>query len=196
MKNTKTKNMVMIAMLGAIAAVLMVLEISVPLAPTFIKLDFSDLPIILGGFLMGPVAGVCVAAIKVLINLLLNGTSTMYVGEFANFALAAAYVLPASIIYAKQKNKKSAIKGLVVSVIVTSLFAILLNVYVVFPMYAKLFHMSFADIVGMVSATNPLVKSTFSMVVFSLLPFNLFKYSLVSVITMLTYKKLSHWFKK
>lgn len=191
-----TRAMILIALLGALSAVLMVLEFQIPFSPTFAKFDFSDLPVILGAFLLGPVAGIIIAFMKILLNFVLNGTTTMFVGEFANLILTLTFILPASIIYKRNKTKLTAIKGLIISVILTSLLAIILNIYLIFPVYAFLFGINIGDIVQMAVITNPLVHDTITMVIFSLLPFNILKYTIISVMTVMSYKKLSFLFKK
>lgn len=191
-----TKALVTIAMLGAISGILMALDFNIPLSPSFVKFDFSDLPIMLGGFLLGPLAGVLIGTIKILLNFILNGTTTMFVGELSNWLLTIAFVLPAAIIYQKNKTKASAIKGLIVSIFFTSILAIIANVYFIFPIYATLFGMSINDIVQMAVVTNPFVHDLVSMIIFSLLPFNIFKYTVISILTMISYKKLSYLFKK
>lgn len=190
------KSITMIAMFSAVSAILMVLEFQIPFAPSFAKFDFSDLPVIIGGFLLGPLAGMFIAVMKILLNFLLNGTTTMFVGELSNLILTLAFVLPAAIIYQKNKTKKNAIVGLIVSVLFVSLLAIVSNMYFIFPMYAKLFNLKINDIVQMAIVTNPLVNDMKTMIIFSLLPFNLLKYTTISVLTMISYKKLSYLFKK
>lgn len=191
-----TKTITVVAMLGALSAILMILEFKIPLAPTFVAMDFSDVPIMLGGFLLGPLAGVLIVSLKIFLNLILNGTSTMFVGELANFILSVAFVLPAALIYKREKTKKSAIKGLIISTIFTSILAIVMNVFFIFPLYASLFGLTMDSIVEMAKVANPLVSDLTTMLIFSLLPFNLFKYGVVSLIVMVSYKKLSHLFSK
>lgn len=191
-----TKTITVVAMLGALSAILMILEFKIPLAPTFVAMDFSDVPIMLGGFLLGPLAGVLIVSLKIFLNLILNGTSTMFVGELANFILSVAFVLPAALIYKREKTKKSAIKGLIISTIFTSILAIVMNVFFIFPLYASLFGLTMDNIVEMAKVANPLVSDLTTMLIFSLLPFNLFKYGVVSLIVMVSYKKLSHLFSK
>lgn len=191
-----TKTITVVAMLGALSAILMILEFKIPLAPTFVAMDFSDVPIMLGGFLLGPLAGVLIVSLKIFLNLILNGTSTMFVGELANFILSVAFVLPAALIYKREKTKKSAIKGLIISTIFTSILAIVMNVFFIFPLYASLFGLTMDSIVEMAKVANPLVNDLTTMLIFSLLPFNLFKYGVVSLIVMVSYKKLSHLFSK
>lgn len=191
-----TKNLTMIAMFSAISAVLMVFEIQLPFSPSFIKFDFSDLPVMLGGFLIGPFAGGIIAFMKILLHFLLKGTTSFFVGDLSNLLLTLSFVLPASFIYQQKKTKKTAIQGLLVSIICTSLLAIIFNLFLVFPLYLKVLNLKMVDLINMIHVVNPLVKDVFTMIVFSLLPFNLFKYSIVSMITMLSYKKLSILFKE
>lgn len=191
-----TKNLTMIAMFSAISAVLMVFEIQLPFSPSFVKFDFSDLLVMLGGFLIGPFAGGIIAFMKILLHFLLNGTTSFFVGDLSNLLLTLSFVLPASFIYQQKKTKKTAIQGLLVSIICTSLLAIIFNLFLVFPLYLKVLNLKMVDLINMIHVVNPLVKDVFTMIVFSLLPFNLFKYSIVSMITMLSYKKLSILFKE
>ena len=191
-----TKNLTMIAMFSAISAVLMVFEIQLPFSPSFVKFDFSDLPVMLGGFLIGPFAGGIIVFMKILLHFLLNGTTSFFVGGLSNLLLTLSFVLPASFIYQQKKTKKTAIQGLLVSIICTSLLAIIFNLFLIFPLYLKVLNLKMVDLINMIHVVNPLVKDVFTMIVFSLLPFNLFKYSIVSMITMLSYKKLSILFKE
>lgn len=191
-----TKNLTMIAMFSAISAVLMVFEIQLPFSPSFVKFDFSDLPVMLGGFLIGPFAGGIIVFMKILLHFLLNGTTSFFVGDLSNLLLTLSFVLPASFIYQQKKTKKTTIQGLLVSIICTSLLAIIFNLFLIFPLYLKVLNLKMVDLINMIHVVNPLVKDVFTMIVFSLLPFNLFKYSIVSMITMLSYKKLSILFKE
>lgn len=191
-----TKNLTMIAMFSAISAVLMVFEIQLPFSPSFVKFDFSDLPVMLGGFLIGPFAGGIIAFMKILLHFLLNGTTSFFVGDLSNLLLTLSFVLPASFIYQQKKTKKTTIQGLLVSIICTSLLAIIFNLFLIFPLYLKVLNLKMVDLINMIHVVNSLVKDVFTMIVFSLLPFNLFKYSIVSMITMLSYKKLSILFKE
>lgn len=191
-----TKNLTMIAMFSAISAVLMVFEIQLPFSPSFVKFDFSDLPVMLGGFLIGPFAGGIIVFMKILLHFLLNGTTSFFVGDLSNLLLTLSLVLPASFIYQQKKTKKTTIQGLLVSIICTSLLAIIFNLFLIFPLYLKVLNLKMVDLINMIHVVNPLVKDVFTMIVFSLLPFNLFKYSIVSMITMLSYKKLSILFKE
>lgn len=186
-----TKKLVLTGVLGAISGILMILEFPLPFIPPFIKMDFSELPVILGGFIMGPVNGSLVSLIKILINLALNGTTTFGIGETANFLYSVGYMLPAVIIYHKIKTKKGAVISLAVGTVITSILAVIINTTITFPVYGKLMGLDIDAIVGMSATTNPYVKDSITLMLFSIFPFNMFKYGLTSVFTFTLYKKLS-----
>lgn len=192
---TKTKRLAICATFGALSGLLMILEFHIPFTPTFLACDFSDLPIMLGAFLLGPFSGFVITCIKILLNLLFNGTTTMFVGEFANFIVTLAYVLPASIYYKQHKTKQAAVHGLIFSTIFVTVIALAVNVFINFPLYAKLFGMSLDDIVHMGTVMNPLITNMFTLLLFALVPFNLLKFTVISLITTISYKKLSYLFK-
>lgn len=188
-----TRRLVLTAILGAISTILMILEIPMPLIPPFVKMDFSELPVILGGFIMGPVSGSLIAVIKVVLNLLLNGTTTAGIGELANLIYSLGYMLPAVFIYRKIRTKKGAVISLVIGTIITSIISLIMNIVIIFPVYAQLMGLSLEDIISICASVNPYVKNMVSLMIFSMLPFNLFKYGVTSVITFIFYKKLSHF---
>ncbi len=187
----RTKCIVMTGMLGAISFILMLFEFPVFFVPGFIKLDLSELPIMIGGFLMGPVWGSAVAVIKIVLKLIFKGTTTGFVGELANLVGSLCYLLPASIIYMKKKTKKHAAIGMAIGTLVTSIAMVLCNTFVTFPLYMKLYEMDEAMIIGMTQAVNPLCNNMLTVMMFSIFPFNLLKYGVVSVITLLVYKRIS-----
>lgn len=187
MKNNATKKMVFIGMFGAVSAILMLLEFPLPfLAPSFIKLEFSDLPIILGGYMMGPVSGLIIAVLKIALNLLITGAEGLGVGELANFLGSVSYLLPAVFIYHRNKTKKGAKISLVVGTITASTVIVLADIFILIPAYAAV--MDIADIVAMTD--NALVGGLPTLALCSLLPFNLLKYGITSVITILVYKRM------
>lgn len=186
-----TRVMVQIAMLSAVAIVLMMFKFPLPFAPSFYKLDFSELPVIIGAFAIGPVAGAIIEMIKILLNFLVDGSTTAGVGEFANFVIGCAYVLPAALIYSRQKSKKSAVIGLIVGTGLMTVAGCVINAYVLLPAYAAAFHWEISALIELGSAVNPAIHSLWSFVLLAVAPFNLVKGSLVSGITLLIYKKIS-----
>lgn len=193
-KTTKNKMSVkmitQVGMLGAIAVVLMLFEIPLPFAPSFYEIDFSEVPVLVGAFAMGPMAGVFIEFVKILLNLL-NGTETAGVGEFANFLIGISFCLPASWIYRKMHSKKGAIIGLASGTIVMTIVGCFLNAYLLLPTYAKAFEMPIDALVGMGTSINANITDLFTFVVFAVVPFNLLKGVLVSLIVVLIYKKIS-----
>ncbi len=188
--------MTRIAMLAAVGVVLMVIGFPLPIFPAFYKLDFANLPALIGGFAMGPVAGVYIEFIKVFVNLFIDGTDTAFVGEFANFCSGCCYVVPASIIYYAWKKRKAAVVGLVVGTVSVVLLSCFLNVYLTLPAYAEAFHMDINAIIGAGADKNASIHNMLTFVLFAVAPFNLLKYGLVAVITFFLYKKIRFLLKK
>ena len=186
-----TKNMVLIAMFGALSGVLMYIQMPVPFAPPFYKLDFCDVPVLIGSFTMGPVAGILIAAVKILISLVLRGTQTAGVGEFSNWVQACSLSVPAALFYQHRKTRDSAFIGMAAGVVVMVAVACLTNAYIMLPAYAKAFHMPIDALVAMGTAVNPRIDSLMAFVLLAVAPFNLLKGALVAVLTALIYKRVS-----
>lgn len=180
-----------IAILTAISAVVMLFEFPLPFAPGFYELDLSEAVILMGGFAMGPVPAAIIELLKNLINILINGTSTAYIGELANFITGCAFVIPASLIYRYNKSIKGAIISLVVGTLALATIGSMLNYFVLIPTFSKFYHLPIEDIVSMGSAVNPLVVDLKTLVVFAVAPFNLVKGIICSVINLLLYKRVS-----
>lgn len=186
-----TRKMVIIGIFSAISAVLMLFEIPMPFAPSFYKLDLSDLPAVIGGFAFGPMTGVMIEFIKILLNLILNGTQTAFIGELANFIVGCSYVLPASIIYIFRKNRQIAMISCLTATMIITLVGSSLNAFYLLPAFAKLYGMPLDALIGMGTAINPAINNMFTFILFAVAPINLLKGSVISGITLLVYKKLS-----
>ena len=187
----RTRRMVIIAMLSAIAIVLMMFKVPLPFFPGFYKIDASELPIIIGAFTLGPVAGVVIEFIKILLNMLTDGTTTAFVGEFANFLIGCAFVVPASIVYYFKKSKKQAVIGLLLGLVICTVSGCLLNAFLLLPAYGKAFHMDIEALVEMGTKVNSMIDSLFTFVIFATAPLNIIKCTIVSVLTILIYKPIS-----
>lgn len=185
-----------ISILSAISVLLMLIKLPLPFAPSFMEVDIAELPALIGGFAMGPVAGFLIVCIKLLLNLVITGTKTFYVGELSNLIVSSTFVLTTSIIYQKHKNKKAALLGLFIGSIAMSIIATVSNYFVIFPLYAKILKLDLNAFVGMVSKINPLVKNYFTLMIFSVLPFNLVKTFVTSIVTSILYKKISPILKR
>ena len=179
------------AIFATMAAVLMLLEIPLFFAPSFYKLDLSELPVMICTFYLGPVSGVVAEFIKVLLKLLLKGTSTAFVGDFANFAVGCTFVLPASVIYHAKPSKKTALLGMAVGTLVMTVFGSSFNALYLIPKFAQLFHMDLDSIVSMGTKVNGSITSVYTLVLYAVVPFNLLKGVIITALTFLLYKRIS-----
>ena len=178
------------AMFGALAALLMLFELPIFFTLPFIKLDFSDVPVILGAYMLGPLWGCVIGIIKIALNFVLNGTITGGIGELANLMFTLAYVLPASLIYRVKRTKGGAVVSLISATVVASVIAVILDWFVVFPVYMKVFGLDMPTLLAMSTENNPLVKNAGSLMWFSVFPANLLKYACASVITFFVYSPI------
>lgn len=189
-QSQKLNRLVKISLLVAIAAVLMLLEFPIPIFPGFLKFDLSDLPALIGGFALGPVAGVIIEGGKVLLNTLFTGSITGGVGEVANFLIGGSFVFVASYMYHKEKTKKNAAIGLVMGTIVMTIVGAVFNYFVLIPLYATLFG-GMDTIIGMSAESNSAISNLGGVILLGITPFNILKGSVVSLVTFVTYKKVS-----
>ncbi len=183
------RNLAKIGVLSALAFLLMLIAFPIPLFPFFLKIDISDLPALLGAFALGPLAGLIIEFLKNLLNIALEGTETSFVGELSNFIVGSAFVIPASMIYMRSKNKQNALYGMIAGIITTTIVACISNYFVIIPLYAKAY--GFETVMKMVSEANKLIVDMKTYILFAVIPFNILKSSVVSLITLLIYKKLS-----
>jgi riboflavin transporter FmnP len=187
----RTRSLTVIAMLSAVAVVLMLFEIPLWFAPFFYELDFSEVPVLIGAFALGPVAGIIIELVKVLLNLVINGTDTVGIGELANFMIGCSMVVPAALIYQKKKSRKSAIIGLLSGTAIMTAIGSVLNAFVLLPVYAYFYGAPLDSLIKMGTEVNPGIQNLSTFVLFAVVPFNLFKGTVVSIITILLYKRLS-----
>lgn len=193
--SSKVRTIAQIGMLGAISVVLMLFEVPLPFAPSFYEIDFSEVPVLVGCFAMGPAAGAAIELIKILLNFAINGTVTAGVGELANFLLGCSFVVPAGLIYKKMHTRKGAIIGMVTGTVIMTFLGCFLNAFVLLPAYGKAFGMPIEALVGMGTAVNAHITSLFTFVAFAVAPFNILKGCLDSLIVFLIYKKIRPVFR-
>ena len=190
----RTKDMTKVAMLSVIGFVLMYFQLPLTfVAPPFMKLDISDLPVLMGAFTMGPVYGIIIAGLKNLMHIIFKGTMTAGVGELSNFIISSTFAVVSSYIYRKHRTYKGAVLSMTVGVVAMTILAMISNYFVVFPLYGKVMPMD--AIIAMGSAITPRIKGLFTMMIYSVLPFNLIKGFTTSAVMMLVYKKISPLFK-
>lgn len=184
-KRMSTRNLATMAILAAIAAVLFMLEIVVFPAVPFYKLDFSNLPVLLGAFAMGPVEGVIILLIKAVLGLL--HTTSGGVGELADFIVGCGMVIPAGLIYHRNKSRGGALTGMITGTVCAVIAAIFANYFIMFPAFG----ITEEALVGMGSKMFAGVTSTWTFVFYITALFNLIKFTAISIVGYLIYKPLS-----
>lgn len=190
-----TGEIAMIGVFSAVSGVLMLLEIPLPFAPPFYKLDLSEVPVLILSFAYGPVAGVLCEMLKILLKVMFKGTGTAFVGELANFVIGCSFILPAGLCYSWKKTKKTAILGCVAGTLVMTVFGSFLNGIYLIPTFAEIYGMPLENIVAMGTAIHPSITSVSGLVLLCVVPFNILKGAADTVITVLLYKPLSRVIK-
>lgn len=191
-KVTPARRVSIIGICAAIATVLHMLDFPVIfLAPEFYKLDFSELPVLLCGFYLGPSATVACEGVKILLKLLMKGTSTAFVGDLANFVVGCSFVLPATIWYHAHKSRHSAIIGLILGTVSMAVLGSAFNAIYLLPKFAELYGLPLDTIIAMGTAIRGGVNSVVTFVMLCVAPLNLLKGAMVSVLTMLLYKRVA-----
>ena len=193
MQNKKLYSIVASAILGAVGFVLMAIEISVPIMPFFIKLDFSELPALIASFAYGPLYGAAVCLIKNLLHLFI--TNTAGVGELANFLMGVFFVVPAGLVYSKMKSRKGALIGSVTGAAVMGVACVFINYFITYPIYYAVL-MPEQVILKAYQTILPSVDSILKSLLIFNLPFTFAKGVIVSLICFVIYKKLSPILKK
>mgnify|MGYP002732727898 FL=1 len=186
-KKINVRTITMTGLFGALSAVLMMFSFNVPLMPSFIKMDFSELPALIAAFSMGPLSGVMVCLVKNLINLMFSTTGG--VGEISNFILGCAFVMPAGLVYKKNKNKKSAFVGALLGAVIMAVFSIFSNYFVVYPVYTMVMPME--AILGMYQAIYSGIDNLLEALIIFNMPFTFIKGMCSVLITFVIYKHIS-----
>ncbi|SDX59347.1 Riboflavin transporter FmnP [Ruminococcaceae bacterium YAD3003] len=182
------------AILTAMAVLLMYLEIPLPFMPSFLKFDFSELPVLIGSFALGPVWGIVIELLKNLIHLPV--TQTMGIGELSNFITGVIYVGTAGIIYRIFVSKKGAAIAMIIATLVLAAVSVPVNAFLTLPLYGSVMGFPLEAIIGMSAAVNPLVKDKLSLLLAVFVPFNLFKGFIVAGITYFVHLPLSKLINK
>ena len=191
-KVTPARRVSIVAVCSAIAVVLHILDFPLLfLAPGFYKLDFSELPVLLCCFYLGPSAAVVCEGIKILLKLLIKGTTTAFVGDFANFVVGCSFVLPAIIFYHMNKSRHSALIGLILGTLSMTVFGTAFNAIYLIPKFAQLYGMPLEAIIGMGATIHSGINDVISFVILCVAPLNLLKGSVVSLLTLLLYKRVA-----
>ncbi len=190
MRDEKLVKLIKISLLSVMAFLLMYIELPLPIFPDFLKIDISDLPALLGAFALGPIAAVVIELVKNILHGMLAG-KTAFIGELANFLVGSCLVLVSGYIYKVKKSKGGAVVALLIGVIVMSIFAGILNYFVVLPLYEKVLGFPIVAVVGMGAKINHNIKDLNTFIIWSIIPFNILKGIVVAGVTLAIYKSVS-----
>lgn len=187
-----TRKITMIGLFSALAVIMHIFDFSIPfLAPGFYRLDFGEIPALVGAFAFGPVAGVMIEFCKILLKLVIKGTSTAFVGDLANFVIGCSLILPASIIYMLHKTRKRAVMACLAGTVIMTVFGTAFNGVYLLPAFSALFGMPMDAIIAAGAAINGRIDSITTFVCFAVAPINIIKSVTASGVTLLIYKPLS-----
>ena len=185
-----------IALLSALAGVLMLFETPLWFAPSFYKLDLSELAVMVGGLTMGPVAAALIELMKILLNFVLNGTITGGVGEVGNLLVGCAFVVPAAFVYQKWHSRKGMIAGMAAGIVCLVLLGSIVNYFILLPVYSVVYGQPLEAFVAMGNALNPAIVDLKTFILFAVAPFNLLKGIIISVLTALLYNRVGKYLEK
>ena len=186
-RNVQIRAMVVTAILAAMSYILAMMSFSVPFMPSFIKLDVSELPALIGSFSLGPVYGVLICLIKNLLGLM--NSSTNGIGELSNFLLGAMFVFPAGLLYQRNKTRKGAIIGSLIGAICMAVGSVFTNIFLVYPIYYNF--MAKEAILSAYQLIVPAMTSVEQSIICFNMPFTFMKAMLSVLISLLVYKRLS-----
>ena len=188
---SKIRTLAQVAMLGAVATVLMMIEFPIPvIAPPFYQMDFSEVPVLVGAFAMGPAAGIMIELLKVLLYAVIHGSATAGVGEIANFLIGCSFIVPAAFFYKYRRNKMYAVIGMVIGTITMAVVGCVVNAFILLPAYGAAFGMPVSAFIQMGTSIHPAINNLFTFVVLAVAPFNLVKGCIISAVTLLIYKRI------
>ncbi|WP_455539645.1 ECF transporter S component [Terrisporobacter sp.] len=188
-KLTSTKTIAKVGILSAIAYVLMFISVPLPIFPSFLKIDISDIPAIFGGMSLGPMAGLAIIVIK---NFLqgITASTTGGVGEFANVLIGGSYVLIICLFYKKFKSTKGVLIGGLLGLVAMTIMGCIMNYFVMMPLYAVVYGMPLDAIIKMGTVINPNVTNLFTFVIWMIAPFNIVKAGIMTIATLLLFRKM------
>lgn len=188
MVRRKTKYLTKIGLLSAFAALLMFLELPLPLMPVFLKLDISELPAVIAAFSMGPLAAVAVELLKNIIHVV--NTQTAGIGEMANLLVGISFLIPIGYVYKKRADMWGASVGLLLGTLSMMLAASVLNYYILLPLYQAVLHFPLEQVITMGTAANPHIVDLKSFITLAIVPFNAVKGMVIALFTLALYKKV------
>ena len=185
------KKMAAVGMFAAVAAILMLFEVALPFLPPFYKIDLSEVPVLICAFAFGPVAGVLAEVIKILLNLLFDGTTTVFVGEFANLTVGCSFIVPAAIVYQYRRTRAGAVFAVSLGTLLMTVFGSVFNAVYLLPAFSRLYGIPLEGLIAMGTKVNPAITDLTTFVFMAVVPLNLLKGVVVSLVVLFLYKPIS-----
>jgi riboflavin transporter FmnP len=189
------RSMTLAAVLGVVSYLFMLVRFPLPFLPPFMDFDLAAVPELMGTFLQGPTAGIFTVLVKLLIKIATTGSTSAMTGEIINFILSCSYILPAWFFYAKFKDRRHAVYGMIASTATVTAVACFANIYLIIPLFAKLYGFDMNAVVAMSRAVNRYIDSVPRLVMFGIAPFNLIKYGVSAFIVYILYDRTVRVFK-
>lgn len=187
-RKSNVNKIVKVGLLVAISFVLMQFEFALPIFPSFLKIDVSDIPALVAAFAFGPITAVVVELVKNLLNLMV--TTSAGVGELANFLVGTVFVFTAGSLYNRNQSKSGVIKSLLISTVVMAVFATVFNYFILLPLYEKVLNFPINAMIAAGAKIIPMIDTYFKFVLLSIFPFNLLKGVIVAFVTGVIYDKI------
>lgn len=186
---SSAKTIAKVGVLSAIAYILMFIAVPLPIFPSFLKIDLSDIPAIFGGMSLGPMAGLAIVIVK---NLLqgITASTTGGVGEFANVVIGGSYVLIICLFYKKLKTTKGVLAGGLVGIVAMTITGCIMNYFIMIPLYVTVYGMPLEQIIQMGTIINPRVTDLMTFVIWMIAPFNILKAGIMTLVTLPLFKKM------
>lgn len=190
-KEFSVKRLTLIGMMGALSSVLMLFRFPLPFMPPFLSFDLAGVPELIGGFALGPFSALLIIVVKIVIQIAISGSKSMFIGELQGFMLSCAMVLPAAFIYRKNKTRQGAYRGMIVGALLCIVVAVITNLTMIIPFYVNLYGLSMESIVASSHSVNPFINDVTTLALIGILPFNIIKTGLNCAVTLIVYKKIS-----
>ncbi|MBQ1448348.1 MAG: ECF transporter S component, partial [Erysipelotrichaceae bacterium] len=179
------------SILAVLSFLMMYLKFPIPIAPSFYEIDLANVPTLIGGFALGPLAAFTIEALRTVLKLIFIPTTTAFVGELSGFLVNCILCVTAAWIYRNNKTKAGALRSLVISGILSVIAAAFTNYFLIIPAYVNIMGYPLEAIISMGNAIYSSVNSLFSLIVFCTIPFNVIKIFLKCLLVVILYKHIS-----
>lgn len=191
-RKLSVKEMTLIALQSSITIILYYfVKFNLPFFPPWLDIQVSEIPALITGFAYGPYAGFLVILVRFIVKL--PATITAGVGELADLILSSCLVITASLIYAKKRNLKGALIGTIIGIIASTILSIFVNWLILIPAYVNIAHFpleALANMMNYIPSLTVTIDNFMLVYIFvGVIPFNLFRYILVAILTFILYKK-------